>query len=323
VHDLKPGDVVILKEVNTAPADGVVITGDAWIRENLFTGSLKPAKKTEGSEIYASTQVTGGRVHFRVGDDEPRADRLLELYTSAFARPKTDSQATRIAELLAGPILLLGLAALGRGGIHMTKAVIRPDYFSGPAMAEDFGDFGMILKAADAGIVILDPNVLVPIFKADYWVFDDTDAWRLTRASKELLDSLDQNHDRQIVFLSKRGSQRIVERDGGLRFSRLDTGASTAAKKAFIAQRQAYGQSVVYFGDCQRERVLTEAADVSVMVADKHHRVNAEAPIVFLSPDVEKFSSLHRYAKSAMQRSKALWQWLRYQTWRQSVRPWF
>jgi hypothetical protein len=36
-------------------ADQVVITGDAWIRENLFTGSLKPAKKTEGSEIHAST----------------------------------------------------------------------------------------------------------------------------------------------------------------------------------------------------------------------------------------------------------------------------
>jgi hypothetical protein len=84
----------------------------------------------------------------------------------------------------------------------MTKAVIRPDYFSGPAMAEDFGDFGMILRAADAGIVILDPNVLVPIFKADYWVFDDTVPWRFTRASEELLDSLDQNNDREIVFLS-------------------------------------------------------------------------------------------------------------------------
>ena len=63
----------------------------------------------------------------------------------------------------------------------MTKAVIRPDYLSGPAMAEDFGDFGMILQAAD----------------------------------------------------------------------------------------------------------------VAVMVADKHHRVNAGAPIVFLSPDIEKFRSLH------------------------------
>ena len=151
----------------------------------------------------------------------------------------------------------------------MTKAVIRPDYFSGPAMAEDFGDFSMILQAAEAGIVILDPNVLVPIFKADYWVFDDTVPWRFTRASEELLESLDQNHDREIVFLSRRGSQQIVERDGGVRFSRLDTGGSSAAKKAFIAQRQAYGQSVVYFGDCQRESALAATADVAVTVADR------------------------------------------------------
>jgi E1-E2 ATPase len=293
VHELKPGDVVILKEGDTAPADGVVITGEAKIQENLFTGSLKPAKKIEGSDIYAATQVTEGSVHFRIGAEQPRADRLVELYTAAFARPKTDSQATRIAELLAGPALLLGLAALGRGGIHMTKAVIRPDYFSGAAMAEDFGDFGMILQAADAGIVIMDPNVLDPIFKADYWVFDDTVPWRFTHASEERLHSLDHNHERDIVFLSKRGSQQIVERTGGVRFSRLDTGGSSAAKKAFIAQRQAYGQSVVYFGDCDRESVLAATADVAVMVADKHHRVNVEAPIVFLSPDLGKFSSLH------------------------------
>lgn len=174
----------------------------------------------------------------------------------------------------------------------MTKAVIRPDYFSGPAMAEDFGDFG-ILQADDAGIVIMDPNVLDPIFKADYWVFDDTVPWRFTHASEEFLHSLDHNHERQIVFLSKRGSQQIVERAGGVRFSRLDTGGSSAAKKAFIAQRQAYGQSVIYFGDCERESALAATADVAVMVTTRHHRVNVQAPIFFLSPNLGKFSSLH------------------------------
>jgi hypothetical protein len=142
----------------------------------------------------------------------------------------------------------------------MTKAVIRPDYFSGPAMTEDFGDFGMILKATDAGIVIMDPNVLDPISKADYWVFDDTVNWRFTLASEELLHSLDQNHEREIVFLSRRSSQQIVERAGRVRFSRLNTGGSSAAKKAFIAQRQAHGQSVVYFGDCERESALAVAS---------------------------------------------------------------
>jgi P-type E1-E2 ATPase len=182
IRELKPGDVVVLKEGDTVPADGTVISGEAEIQENLFTGFPEPAKKSEGSEIYATTQLTEGNIHFRVGPDQPRAERLLELYTAAFTQPKTDSQATRIAELLVAPALLLGIAALGRGGFHMTKAVIRPDYFSGPAMAEEFGDLSMILQAAEAGIVVLDPNVLVPIFKADYWVFDDSVPWRFSKA---------------------------------------------------------------------------------------------------------------------------------------------
>jgi hypothetical protein len=73
---------------------------------------------------------------------------------AAFARPKTDSQSTRLAELLVGPVLLLGLAALGRGGIHMTKAVIRPDYFSGPAIPN---------VAAIAAAVVLNAPALVSV----------------------------------------------------------------------------------------------------------------------------------------------------------------
>ena len=48
----------------------------------------------------------------------------------------------------------------------MTKAVIRPDYFSDPAMAKEFGDLSMILQAAEAGIVVLDPNGFGPDFQS-------------------------------------------------------------------------------------------------------------------------------------------------------------
>jgi cation transport ATPase len=60
-----------------------------------------------------------------------------------------------------------------------------------------------------------------------------------------------------------------------------------------MAQRQAYGQSVVYFGDCQLEPDLAAMADVAVTVANQHYQVTAAAPIVFLSPDLAKFESLH------------------------------
>jgi high-affinity K+ transport system ATPase subunit B len=88
IRELKPGDVVVLKEGDTVPADGTVISGEAKIQENLFTGFPKPARKSDGSEIYATTQLTEGNIHFRVGPGQPRAERLLELYTAAFTQPR-------------------------------------------------------------------------------------------------------------------------------------------------------------------------------------------------------------------------------------------
>jgi hypothetical protein len=141
-------------------------------------------------------------------------------------------------------------------------------------------------------------------------------------ASEESLHSSSDHSDREIVFLSSRGS-RVVERADGVKFSRLNTGSSTAAKKAFMAQRQAYGQSVVYFGDCQLEPDLAAMADVAVTVANRHYQATAAAPIVFLSPDLAKFGSLHSLSQKRMLRSKAPLLWRRYLTLRLSPPPSF
>jgi cation transport ATPase len=293
VHDLKPDDVVILKEGDTAPSDGIVISGEAKLHEGLLTGSQEFARKTEGSEIYATSRVVEGNIRIRIRAGQTAADRLAELYTAAFSRPDQDTHALRLAEMLVTPILLAGVASLGRGGIHMTKAVLRPDYLCGPSVVEEFGDLWVILSAAKSGIVVLDPGVLDRIFKADYWLFDDTVPWHLSGADEDTLRSFKNGTDREIVFLSDSGSQQMVEREGRVRFSRLDVGGSSAAKQTFIAQRQAYGQSVVYFGDCEKESEIAKQADVAVTVATQSHRVTADAPIAFLAPDLAKFGSLH------------------------------
>jgi hypothetical protein len=289
---LKPGDVVILSAGDTVPGDGTVISGEATFSERLFSGSTAPARKTEGSSVYATTQVLEGDVRVRIAAGQTVADRLLDLYSAAFSRPDEDTHALRLAEKLVTPILLVGAAALGRGGIHMTKAVLRPDYLCGPSVVEEFGDLWVILTAAQRGIVVLDTRVLDRIFKADFWLFDDTVAWQLTGASRDTLRAFKIGADREIVFLSDSGSQQLVEREGRLRFTRLDIGGSSAAKKTFVAQRQAYGQSVAYFGDCEQESELAQQADVAVTVAKENLRVTAEAPVAFLTPDLEKFGAL-------------------------------
>ncbi|MBV9875151.1 MAG: hypothetical protein JO025_10525 [Verrucomicrobia bacterium] len=291
-QDLKPGAVVILKKGDVAPADGTIIGGEATLHEGILTGSSSPATKTEGGCIYATTEIIEGEIQVRIGTGETLANRLTELYTAAFARPDDDSHALRLAEMLVTPIILAGVAALGRGGIHMTKAVMRPDFLCGPSLVEEFGDLWVVLRAAERGIVVLDAGVLDRIFKADYWIFDDTVTWQLAETNQDLLRSF-KSDGREIVFLSDGGSKQILERDGRLTFSRLDVGGSSAAKRTFVARRQSQGQSVVYFGDCERERTLANLADVAVTVKNGDNRLTAGMPIAFLSPDLEKFGALH------------------------------
>jgi E1-E2 ATPase len=291
-QDLKPGDVVILKRGDVAPGDGTIICGEATLHEGILTGSSSPARKTKGGYIYATTEIIEGDILVRIGTGETLANRLTELFTAAFARPDDNSHALRLAEMLVTPIILAGVAALGRGGIHMTKAVMRPDFLCGPSVVEEFGDLWVVLRAAERGIVVLDTAVLDPIFKADYWIFDDTVTWQLAETNEDLLRSF-KSAGREIVFLSDDGSKQVLERDGRLTFSRLDVGGSSAAKRTFVARRQSQGQSVVYFGDCERECALANLADVAVTVKNGDNRLTAGIPIAFLSPDLEKFGALH------------------------------
>jgi len=207
-QDLKPGDVVILKKGDVAPGDGTIISGEATLHEGILTGSSSSATKTEGGYIYATTEIIEGDIQVRIGTGETLANRLTELYTAAFARPDDDSHALRLAEMLVTPIILAGVAALGRGGLHMTKAVMRPDFLCGPSVVEEFGDLWVVLHAAERGIVVLDTGVLDPIFRADYWIFDDTVTWQLAEANEDLLRSF-KSAGREIVFLSDGGSKQI------------------------------------------------------------------------------------------------------------------
>jgi hypothetical protein len=292
-QDLKPGDVVILKKGDVVPGDGTIIRGEATLQEGILTGSSFPATKTEGNNIYATSEVIEGDIQLRIETGQTLANRLSELYAQAFSRPDNDSHALRLAEMLVTPIVLAGVAALGRGGIHMTKAVMRPDFLCGPSIVEEFGDLWVVLRAAESGIVVLDTGVLDPIFKADYWLFDDSVPWGFAEANEDTLRSFKNGSDREVVFLAEGSSKQVVERDGRLLFARLDVGGSSAAKRTFVARRQAEGQSVVYFGDCENERALANLADVAVTVTNGHHRLTTGIPIAFLSPDLEKFGALH------------------------------
>lgn len=138
----------------------------------------------------------------------------------------------------------------------MTNSVIRPDYLTGPAIAEEVGALTTMIQAAEAGILVSNPVALEALTGADCWVFDDSVSWRFHGAGDEkFVEALNGKGPCDLVFLSgarQRDAVRIAEKFG---FSCYRGGCTTAAKKDFITQRQYYGQKVVYFGDCRSERL--------------------------------------------------------------------
>ena len=291
LYELPSGQVVILRQGDTVPADGTVIDGIAETRECWLTGAPGLVRKKPGDKLYAASQVKRGEVNFRIesAPGDTVADRLAAYYKRAFDQPRKYPDAERFAESVVLPALVIGAAALGRGGLAMTNAVIRPDYLTGPAIAEEVGALTTMIQAAEAGILVWNPGALEALTDADCWVFDDSVSWRFHGAGDEkFVEGLNGQGPCDLVFLSgarHRDAARIAKKFG---FSLFRGGCTTAAKKDFIAQRQYYGQKVVYFGDCVREAEAAGEAQLAVNVLDVHGGMPANWPIVFLDPDLVK-----------------------------------
>jgi cation transport ATPase len=291
LYELPSGQVVILRDGDTVPADGTVIDGIAEARECWLTGAPGLVRKKSGDKLYASSKVTHGEVNFRIESvpGDTVADRLAAYFKQAFDQPRTYPNAESFAESIVLPALVIGAAALGRGGLSMTNAAIRPDYLTGPAIAEEVGALITMIQAAEAGILVSNPSALDALTDADCWVFDDSVSWRFHGGGDEkFVEALNSQSPCDLVFLSgarHRDAARMAEKFG---FSWFRGGCTTAVKKDFIAQRQYYGQKVVYFGDCVREAEVAGKAQLAVNVFDGHGVVPANWPIVFLDPDLVK-----------------------------------
>jgi cation transport ATPase len=291
LYELPSGQTIILREGDTVPADGTVIDGIAETRESWITGALGLARKEAGDKLYAASQVTHGEVNFRIESvpGDTVADRLAAYFEQAFDQPRNYPNAEHFAESFVLPSLVIGVAALGRGGLLMTQAVIRPDYVTGPALAEEGGALTMMIRAAEAGILISNPGALGALTHADCWVFDDSVSWRFhgTRGEK-FVETVNDRGPRDMVYLSSARRGEAARIAGKFGFSWFQGECTTTAKKDFIAEKQYYGQRVVYFGDCVREAEAAEKADLAVNVCEGESGAKANAPILFLNPDLAK-----------------------------------
>lgn len=65
-HNLKPGDLVLVRPGDNVPADGVIVRGSSAINEANITGESLPVEKAEGVEVFGGTSNVTGALQIRV-----------------------------------------------------------------------------------------------------------------------------------------------------------------------------------------------------------------------------------------------------------------
>ena len=65
-HNLKPGDVVVVRPGDNIPADGMIVQGHSTINEANITGESLPAEKNEGDEVFGGTSNITGAMRIQV-----------------------------------------------------------------------------------------------------------------------------------------------------------------------------------------------------------------------------------------------------------------
>lgn len=113
VDELKVGDVVVVKQGERVPVDGVVVKGEAYVDESAFTGEPIPKEKAERNVVYAGSVVVSGWLHVkatRIGKETTLA-QIAKLVSQAQAG-KLGIQKTvdRVAGLFTWVMILVAVA---------------------------------------------------------------------------------------------------------------------------------------------------------------------------------------------------------------------
>jgi hypothetical protein len=299
--ELPAGEIVVMREGDIVPGDGVVLEGVGEVLESWITGAIGAVRKLPGDSLFASTELCEGEIRMRMDatGEGTAAARLASWFGQALRQPSLKIKAGRMADSMVLPALIIGLAALGRGGISMAKAVMRPDYFTGPAIAEELSQLLTIIQAADAGFYIADESILDRLAESDCWIFDDSVPWKSrTNGAESFAAKLRSQGIGEVIFLSSQSPSDTARLANDLGFDVYHGNFSPEAKKALIAQRQSLGQSIAYFGDSAGQAIVAEQANIGVSVVDRRRLGAPGSLAALLVPDLARCGVLYSLSRA-------------------------
>ncbi|MEM4433806.1 MAG: heavy metal translocating P-type ATPase [Thermosphaera sp.] len=109
---VKPGDIIEVRAGERIPVDGVVVEGEGYVDESMFTG--EPAPKAKDSElrdaVLAGSFLVSGYIRVRatrIGDDTNLAHIVKAVREAQFYKPSIQRIADRVVGFMTWAVILL------------------------------------------------------------------------------------------------------------------------------------------------------------------------------------------------------------------------
>ena len=287
---LRLGDTVILREGDVAPGDGVSLAGEVEVTESWSGGTHR---RKAGDVIHCSGQIASGETRMRLDSLGQGAvtSKLAEWHMQAMTAPVSDDRVKSLATTTVLPALLLGAAALLRGGVSMAKGVVRPDYVTGPRISRQLGWVASVMNGSENGILIGNDAALEKLARCDCFIFSPGIRWRPGRTGSEEIGK----------ELRALGVEEILAPLGRMQGSRslalLRKGVADARPEdadGLIRERQFLGRKVAFIGDCIGCKDASSQADVAVHVCHAPFDDRPAGEIALMEPELESVLALRK-----------------------------
>lgn len=218
---VKIGDIIVIKQGEKVPLDGIIIKGSAKLNTAALTGESKLRKVTINDEVLSGSVNESGLIELKVTNiyNDSTVSRILELVESATDRKaKTETFVAKAAKIYTPVVLVLAvMVALFLPilfNVSVSTAIYRALVFlviSCPcaiAISVPLSYFSGIGKASKDGILVKGSDYLDALGNINKIIFDKTGTITTGNYSDYKLTILDDTYkEKDIIRLYVKGEK--------------------------------------------------------------------------------------------------------------------
>lgn len=178
VSEVGEGDLVVLRQGEVVPLDGVVVEGVVLVNESSMTGEPEPVRRDEATSVYAGTVVEEGHcvIEVRGNSKSSRYEQIVALIEeSEQMKSGMEQKAFHMADKLV-PISFAGtiLTYLLTRNTMKALSFLMVDFSCALKLSIPLAVLSAMEEASKRGITVKGGKYLEQIAAADVVVFDKT-----------------------------------------------------------------------------------------------------------------------------------------------------